>query len=777
MSNEPELMPQKIHLNPITLSFDGKCQDLEQDFIHGYNTKSLNHIRISLFLGLILYAVFGFFDVALAPEQKTQLWFIRYAVVCPCILISILLSMVPGFVKYVQACLVFLMILAGSGISIMVAIADPPANYSYYAGVILVLMMSYGFVKARFMWASLSGWVNVLFYEFVAVWIVQTPGDVFLNNNFFFISANIIGMFICYSNERYARTNYYMALQLELTQKKTMTLNRELEQRVKERIADINQTNERLKKEIEAHKKEKEERKQAEKELVESEEKYRLLVENQTDMLVKVDLEGRFLFVSPSYCRVFGKTEEELLCRNFMPLVHEEDRERTARNMEKLFQPPFSVYIEQRAMTKDGWKWLGWMDTAILDDNGNVEEIIGVGRDITDIKQAEKEKIEAQRAATEHENYALVGRIAGKMAHDFNNILGIIMGVSELSMMDCRDENISKNLELILNQTIRGRNLTKNLVAFAKPQDPKQEFFNIIEKIDLVLNLMERDLESIEVKLDHGSDMPEVLADPGMIEHALVNFLQNSIHAVSKTKHPRIIIRTYYHDKNIYFEIEDNGCGIPEEYLKNIYEPAFTLKGSKDATGAYKTGIKGTGYGMSNIKKYIEQHNGKIRVESVVDSGTKFTVSLPVIEKGLTWEEKIDIQNEKACSGKYILLVEDEQAIADVQYRILTQDPCNHKVDTAHDGWAAMDLSDRNDYDLISLDYILPGNINGMDVYHHVRKKNKMVPILFVSGNIEFLESIKELKQKDIYIDHLSKPCKNIDYVNGINKIFGNVSI
>ena len=88
-----------------------------------------------------------------------------------------------------------------------------------------------------------------------------------------------------------------------------------------------------------------------------------------------------------------------------------------------------------------------------------------------------------------------------------------------------------------------------------------------------------------------------------------------------------------------------------------------------------------------------------------------------------------------------------------------------------------MDLSDRNDYDLISLDYILPGNINGMDVYHHVRKKNKMVPILFVSGNIEFLESIKELKQKDIYIDHLSKPCKNIDYVNGINKIFGNVSI
>jgi len=174
---------------------------------------------------------------------------------------------------------------------------------------------------------------------------------------------------------------------------------------------------------------------------------------------------------------------------------------------------------------------------------------------------------------------------------------------------------------------------------------------------------------------------------------------------------------------------------------------------------------------MANVKKYIEQHKGIISVNSEFGSGTKFTISLPVIKKELTSEEKIEIQKEKICFDKFILLVEDEPAISGVQYRILSQEPCNHKVDIAHDGQVAMDLFKRNKYDLISLDYILPGKINGMDVYNHIRETNKKIPILFISGNIEFLESIKELKQKDANIDHLSKPCQNKDYVNGINKL------
>ena len=129
--------------------------------------------------------------------------------------------------------------------------------------------------------------------------------------------------------------------------------------------------------------------KHTEETLRERENRYRLLIENQTDMVVKIDNAGRFQFVSPSYCRMFGKTEEELLGRTFMPLVHEDDREATADAMKALYRPPHTAYMEQRAMTKNGWRWLAWMDTAVLDENKNVVAVIGVGRDIHDRKLAE----------------------------------------------------------------------------------------------------------------------------------------------------------------------------------------------------------------------------------------------------------------------------------------------------------------------------------------------------------------------------------------------------
>jgi PleD family two-component response regulator len=139
--------------------------------------------------------------------------------------------------------------------------------------------------------------------------------------------------------------------------------------------------------------------------------------------------------------------------------------------------------------------------------------------------------------------------------------------------------------------------------------------------------------------------------------------------------------------------------------------------------GIYKTGIKGTGYGMSNVKKYIDQHKGRISVHSELKKGTRVVVSLPVIKKELTDEEIQEVKKENICSGKYILLVEDEQAISDVQRRILTHEPLHHQVDIAASGRAAIDLVNRNPYDLISLDYILPGEFTGMDVYHHIRTK------------------------------------------------------
>ncbi|MDP2365717.1 MAG: PAS domain S-box protein, partial [Ignavibacteria bacterium] len=125
--------------------------------------------------------------------------------------------------------------------------------------------------------------------------------------------------------------------------------------------------------------------------LKESEQKYRLLVENQNDMIIKVDKDGKFTFVSPSYCKLFGKREDELIGKSFIPLVHDDDIENTRDAMLDLYHEPYSCYVEQRALTEEGWKWLAWSDTAVLDADGNVESIIGVGRDITSRKNAEEE--------------------------------------------------------------------------------------------------------------------------------------------------------------------------------------------------------------------------------------------------------------------------------------------------------------------------------------------------------------------------------------------------
>jgi len=132
------------------------------------------------------------------------------------------------------------------------------------------------------------------------------------------------------------------------------------------------------------------EQKQAREALRESEEKYRLLIENQTDMVVKFNTEGALLFVSPSYCKTFEKTQDELLGKKFLPLIHEDDRETAEKAIGKVYQPPYTGYVEERAMTKDGWRWQAWLNTAVLNEECEIDSIIATGRDINDRKQAEE---------------------------------------------------------------------------------------------------------------------------------------------------------------------------------------------------------------------------------------------------------------------------------------------------------------------------------------------------------------------------------------------------
>ncbi|MCG8039070.1 MAG: PAS domain S-box protein [Candidatus Thiodiazotropha taylori] len=170
---------------------------------------------------------------------------------------------------------------------------------------------------------------------------------------------------------------------------------------------------------------------------VQAETNYRLLVENQTDLIVKINPGGRFEFVSPSYCKVFGKQEHELLGKTFMPLVHEADRDSTSKAMEALYRPPYSCYLEQRAMTANGWRWFAWADTAVVDNEGKVHAIVGTGQDITERKRAEQElKDSEQRLASIFRAAPIgIGLVIDRVFHEVNDTFCSMTGYSRKELL------------------------------------------------------------------------------------------------------------------------------------------------------------------------------------------------------------------------------------------------------------------------------------------------------------------------------------------------------
>lgn len=517
-------------------------------------------------------------------------------------------------------------------------------------------------------------------------------------------------------------------------------------------------------------------RRQTEQALQQSEAKFRGLVEVTSDWIWEVNAEGTYSYASPKVETMLGYRPDEVVGKTPFDLMPPKEAERVGEIFKDLVDNGSPIVgLENVNLHKNGRRVvLETSGVPFFDENGKLTGYRGIDRDVTESKQAEEEKRKALEFAAEQSKNALIGQVAGKMAHDFNNILMAIMGNAQLASIYCTDEKTKEKLERINEFSERGRDITHNLISFSKDQAPKQTHFKIEDKIELVLKILERDLTGIRISRNYKSGLPELLADPGMIQDVLVNLIQNSIHAMSKVKDPKLKLEAYSQRDKVYVVVEDNGCGIPEKHQDSIYTPSFTLKGSHDETGSYKPEIKGTGYGMANVKKYvIEKHKGDISLESVVGKGTKITIGLRIIKDHLSSEEKKEFVKGQIYAERKILLVEDEHAIADVQYQILTQEPFSHIVLTAVNGQMAIDLFNRNKFDFVSLDYMLPGKINGLDVYYHIRENDKAIPIMLISGNIEFLESMEKLKQKDPNLDHLSKPVNNLDYVNKINELIG----
>lgn len=404
-----------------------------------------------------------------------------------------------------------------------------------------------------------------------------------------------------------------------------------------------------------------------------------------------------------------------------------------------------------------------WQETVI----GGAGKLVLSARDVT----TEKELEEMKKKVHLYKSQETLGRVAGRVAHDFNNIMGITLGMSQMMLFDqSLSEEMKKYASAIKETSARGREITRNLTFFAGSREPRFQKYDFFEKLTLITGSMREDLKDVRLCVECSGSIGSVTGDPALLTEILTQLLRNSVHATSKTINPIIAIGAEREHGGVSIIIGDNGCGIPKEYHEDIFEPTFTLKGSQDHARAYKDDVRGSGYGLSNAKKCVELHRGNISFSSEKDAGALFRVWLPDFEE-------IHLNNERCAqdrsevsyfSGKNILVVEDEVNFANLLSKTLINNRNN--VDVVMDGKAALEALSKKHYDAVSLDCMLP-DASGIEIYSKIREMNSSIPIVFVSGAAHFLEMIMEIRSKDYSVGHLLKPFDNLEYVHAINRI------
>lgn len=249
----PEYTNLPMDVHPLTLTFRGRCAALEAPFTKDLVQNGLHQIRVTLILGFLFYAVFGILDAVIAPDLKVQLWFVRFGIVCPVIVITLAFSYNRFAIQHLQTILMTAALIAGLGIIAMTYIGNTLVASTYHSGLMLILMFIYSFVWARFVWSTLCGGLLVFLYIVATLIKAQLPAELMFNNILFCAAANLIGMAVCYAFEFYNRRDFYMRHILGEQRKEVEAAKQILEDRVAERTRMLALTNEELRREIGAH--------------------------------------------------------------------------------------------------------------------------------------------------------------------------------------------------------------------------------------------------------------------------------------------------------------------------------------------------------------------------------------------------------------------------------------------------------------------------------------------------------------------------------------------
>ena len=373
-------------------------------------------------------------------------------------------------------------------------------------------------------------------------------------------------------------------------------------------------------------------RKRTQEALQASEEKYRLLVENQTDLVVKLDREGRLQFVSPSYCEMFALGEHELLNSVFNDQVLSADRERVAQEWNKLFLAPWLAQFEHRANTATGERWLGWALKALRDDTGEIIEIVGVGRDVTDRRHAEDQARQNLHALAHTGRLQSMGEMASTLAHELNQPLTAILSFSQASQRVIKSRDYDQDelvfaLERIAVNAKRAGDIISHMRGFIRKEEPITELSDINRLTNEAMDLVNAELLQfgIDAVLDLQESLPDVPVDPVQIQQVILNLVRNSMEAIEQHNgsERRITITTRMDSPGgIEVAIADTGPGLDAGIAENIFNTFITTKS------------EGMGIGLSICKSIVEAHGGELSTRQRLGGGAIFSFVLPTGSEG-----------------------------------------------------------------------------------------------------------------------------------------------
>jgi signal transduction histidine kinase/CheY-like chemotaxis protein len=332
-----------------------------------------------------------------------------------------------------------------------------------------------------------------------------------------------------------------------------------------------------------------------------------------------------------------------------------------------------------------------------------------------------------------------VGRLAGGVAHDFNNLLTIIQGYSQLLLAGKpANGDGSEPLEAIFAAAERAARLTRQLLAFSRRNVLQPEPADLNEVISDLNKMLRRVIsEDIILQTIYAPNLPQIVADKGMMEQIIMNLVVNARDAMPKggtltitteavkvtDTHARFHNEAYRGDF-VCVSVRDTGCGMSAEVKAHLFEPFFTTK---------EIG-KGTGLGLATVYGIVKQHEGWVEVSSEPNKGTEFRVFLPRTAKSVSLPEPNPARPEPLAGKETILLVEDEEEVRRLTRLVLTQQ--GYQVLEADCGTRALEVWQRqgDGIDLLLTDLIMPGGITGRDLATRMKATRPQLPVMFVSG-------------------------------------------